>query len=64
MVTREICGLVACTRLALDPRNMLATPMTADDGDQDRQGAPERELAPHAAAIDDMVGIERHVGSP
>ena len=34
------------------------------DGDQDGHGAPERELAPHTAAIDDMVGIERHVWSP
>ena len=28
--------------------------------DQHREHAPERELAPHAAAIDDQVGIERH----
>src|SRR5436190_679859 len=29
------------------------------DRDNDRDHAPERELAPHAAAIDDQVGIER-----
>src|SRR5215510_10914197 len=33
------------------------------DGDDDRADAPEGELAPHAAAIDDRIGIERH-GSP
>ena len=31
-----------------------------DDGDQHGQDAPERQLAPHAAAIDDEIGIERH----
>jgi hypothetical protein len=25
-----------------------------------RHDAPERQLAPHAAAIDDEIGIERH----
>src|SRR5215468_10762551 len=33
------------------------------DGDDDRAHAPEGELAPHAATIDDGIGIERH-GSP
>src|SRR5262245_58908537 len=33
------------------------------DGDDDRADAPEGELAPHAATIDDRIGIERH-GSP
>src|SRR5262249_35087895 len=33
------------------------------DGDDNRADAPEGELAPHAAAIDDRIGIERH-GSP
>src|SRR5262249_58701285 len=33
------------------------------DGDDDRADAPDGELAPHAAAIDDRIGIERH-GSP
>src|SRR5215813_13715758 len=33
------------------------------DGDDDRADAPEGELAPHAATIDDGIGIERH-GSP
>src|SRR4029077_17118482 len=28
---------------------------------QNGDNAPERELAPHAAAVDDQVGIERHV---
>jgi hypothetical protein len=32
--------------------------------DEDREHAPERELTPHAAAIDDQVGIERHRTSP
>ena len=31
-----------------------------DDGDEHREHAPERQLAPHPAAIDDMIGIERH----
>ena len=31
-----------------------------DDGDEHRHDAPERQLAPHAAAIDDEIGIERH----
>ena len=30
------------------------------DGDDDRADAPEGELAPHAATIDDSIGIERH----
>src|SRR5262244_804357 len=30
------------------------------DGDDDRADAPEGELAPHAATIDDRIGIERH----
>jgi hypothetical protein len=34
------------------------------DRDQHGDDAPERELAPHAAAIDDQVGIERHLESP
>src|SRR5215467_1167173 len=33
------------------------------DGNDDRADAPEGELAPHAATIDDRIGIERH-GSP
>src|SRR5262249_10960051 len=33
----------------------------AGDGDQYRKHAPEGELAPEAAAIDDHVGIERHL---
>ena len=34
----------------------------ADGGDDDehRQHTPERQFAPHAAAIDDLVRIERH----
>src|SRR6185437_5877653 len=32
------------------------------DRHRDRGDAPERELAPHAAAIDDEIGIERHGG--
>ena len=31
-----------------------------DDGDEHRGDPPERQLAPHAAAIDDEIGIERH----
>ena len=31
-----------------------------DDGDEHRHDTPERQLAPHAAAIDDEIGIERH----
>ena len=31
-----------------------------DEHDQQRADAPEGELAPHAAAIDDGIGIERH----
>ena len=44
------------------PRLLNATPRAhhGDDGDQRRQNAPERQLAPHAAAIDDEIGIERH----
>ncbi len=34
------------------------------DGDQHRNHTPERELAPHAAAIDDQISIERHGWSP
>src|SRR5262245_19004186 len=33
------------------------------DGDDDCADAPEGEFAPHAATIDDRIGIERH-GSP
>ncbi len=33
-----------------------------DERDQQRADAPEGELAPHAAAIDDGIGIERHWG--
>ena len=40
---------------------MAATATTAAISDQHGEHAPERELAPHAAAIDDQVGIERHV---
>ena len=29
---------------------------------QDRGNTPECEFAPHAAAIDDLIGIERHSG--
>ena len=34
------------------------------DDDEDREDAPEGELAPHPAAIDDGIGIERHGSSP
>ena len=34
------------------------------DREQDREDAPEGELAPHPAAIDDGIGIERHDSSP
>ena len=30
------------------------------DRQQDREDAPEGELPPHPAAIDDGIGIERH----
>ena len=35
-----------------------------DDGNKYSKHAPERQLAPHAAAVDDMIGIERHGFGP
>jgi hypothetical protein len=35
----------------------------ADDrhsGEEDRDNAPEREFAPHASAVNDLIGVERH----
>jgi hypothetical protein len=34
------------------------------DDDEDGEDAPEGELAPHPATIDDGIGIERHGSSP
>ena len=37
-----------------------AAPTTATMAMSTVDDAPERQLAPHAAAIDDEIGIERH----
>ena len=39
-------------------------PDHGDDGDQNRDDPPEGELSPQTAAIDNMIGIERHGMSP